>query len=108
MRRCGGAIMVERRLLLDIIPDNIHSDAGPAGYPEGAFYDGIHLNAHGPRLFSAEMASMVSRCLVERTSAVRWWTLPAYRDRALAVPLEALVQSHFVLMRLGANSTHVG
>jgi hypothetical protein len=78
-------------------PDLVVIDGRGSGYKIGAFFDDVHLNAHGASEFSTEVAEVMKRYLVGPTPDQVWVNLPQYRDLGRNSTLEDVNESHFAM-----------
>ena len=78
-------------------------DGRRSGYPAEAFWDTIHMNVIGAKVFSLEVASAVRRHLAGSSPHRLWTVIPPYRDPAgvLSPPLETILESGAILKQAG-------
>jgi hypothetical protein len=77
-------------------PGVVVIDGRRLGYGPSAFTDPFHLNRRGSAAFSAEVADVLRHALAGPPAGATWVGLPPRRMRAIATPLEDLMQSHYV------------
>jgi hypothetical protein len=79
---------IQKRFRNLIVVDGRH-----AGYETSVFFDPVHLDRDGATAFSADLASILDRCLSSKRESLRWIALSNYRGRSIQVALDEIVDS---------------